>query len=328
MVQIPIIRHDHFIPNPQHPEILIRVREVSPSEAPKKSQALLFVHGAVIPSVLFDVPVPGYSWQEYFASHGYHTYALDMRGYGRSSKPKEMDKSMGESRFLCGHEEVLSDIFSIVNEITTRLQIDHVSLCGLSWGGLLSCKFTNLHAHLVKSLILLGPVYSIRNPAWSIFMDPENPTRVNPNIGGYRYLGEDALFFMWDSEIPHKDKSLWQDPRVREAILTEMLNADFDWAEKNAMKAFRSPNGVIKDIESVYNSNPLFDPSFIECPTLVLRGDHDKASLKEDMDNLFEKIGAPVKQYTTFGHMSHYALVEKRSKELMAAAHEFLKTHG
>lgn len=319
------MRHDHFIPNHQHVDMHIRVREVSPVGDVKKPHAIVFVHGAVIPSVLFDIQVPGYSWQEYFAGHGYHTYALDMRGYGRSNKPKEMDLHMGESQFLSGHEDGLSDIFSVVSDIVSRLQVEDVTLCGLSWGGLLSCKFTNLYPHLVKSLILLGPVYAVRNPAWAFFMDAENPNQLNPTLGGYRYLTEDGLFFMWDSEIPHKDKSVWQDPRVRQAISTEIFHADREWAEKNNLKAFRSPNGVVKDIESVYNLKPLYDPAHIECPTIILRGDHDKASLKEDMDNLFEKIAAPKKHYLTIGNMSHYGLVEKRSLELMVAAREFLK---
>lgn len=276
-------------------------------------------------SVLFDVPVPGASWQEYFAGQGYHTFSLDMRGYGRSTRPKSMDLPARESPFICTHQEALQDISDVVEYITSRLQVEQITLCGLSWGGVLSCKFTNLHPHLVKSLILLGPVYSIQNPSWALFMDPNNPMQLNPNLGGYRHLGEDAIFYMWDAEMPMENKSLWRDPRVRDAIYHELLHADQIWAEKNNLKAFRVPNGVLIDIEDVYNKRPLYDPKKIECPTIIIRGDCDRASLKEDMDHLFEVLAAHKKYYVTIGGMTHYGLAEKRAPEMMAAAREFLK---
>jgi pimeloyl-ACP methyl ester carboxylesterase len=239
-----------------------------------------------------------------------------------------MENPLGESKFLCGHTDALSDILTVVEEIQRRLNVSTVNLCGLSWGGLLSSKFTNLYPQLVENLILLGPVYAVQNPAWSLFMDPKNPNTLHPGIGGYRYLGEDSLFLMWDSEIPHGDKSLWQDPLVKEAIITELLQADEEWSSKHNMRSFRSPTGVIKDIEEVYNKRPLFDPKLIECPTLIVRGDYDKASLKEDTDELFKQLGAQRKYYITLGNMTHYALAERRCGEVMACVRNFLSDEG
>lgn len=332
MTSFPIHRHDHFIPYGEHFEHFIRVREVSPDRphqeehGHRRHKAILFVHGAVMTSVLFDLPVEGYSWQEYFAKKGYVTYALDLRGYGRSTKPAAMELPRASSQPLVTHKEALEDIALVVEDMCHTLSIEQVTLCGLSWGGVLSSMFTEQQPHRVEKLLLLGPVYAVRNPAWTFFMDPEHPETLHPALGGYRYLTEDALFFMWDSEIPPEKKLHFQNEHVRAAILKEMLQGDHAWAEKNDLVAFRTPNGILKDLEKIYNHCPLYDPSAIHCPTLIMRGDHDKASLKEDMDILFEKLAAEKKYYITLGNMSHYALAERRSVEVMRLAKEFLET--
>ena len=114
MTQFQATRHDHFIPSSSSEGPLLRVREVSPVPTRDKGDVIIFIHGAVMHSILFDIPVPGASWQEYFAGQGYHTFSLDMRGYGRSTRPKTMDLPAKECPFTCTHEEALEDIFDVV----------------------------------------------------------------------------------------------------------------------------------------------------------------------------------------------------------------------
>ena len=52
---------------------------------------LLFVHGATQPAeATFDLPLEGMSWMDYIARHGWDVYLVDVRGYGRSTRPAEM----------------------------------------------------------------------------------------------------------------------------------------------------------------------------------------------------------------------------------------------
>ena len=52
----------------------------------------LFIHGAGTPGeVSFDVPYQDYSWMAYLAHAGFDVFAMDMTGYGRSTRPAAMN---------------------------------------------------------------------------------------------------------------------------------------------------------------------------------------------------------------------------------------------
>src|SRR5919206_4368785 len=56
-------------------------------------RTLLFVHGATYPAeTAFDLPLGGKSWMDFIAGRGFDVYLMDLRGYGRSTRPKEMDQ--------------------------------------------------------------------------------------------------------------------------------------------------------------------------------------------------------------------------------------------
>ena len=63
---------------------------------------MLFVHGSTYPAHTgFDVPLGGQSWMEFIASRGYDVYCLDVRGYGRSTRPPAMTSRRRTIRRSC-----------------------------------------------------------------------------------------------------------------------------------------------------------------------------------------------------------------------------------
>src|ERR1700730_12877092 len=55
-------------------------------------RVVLFVHGAGTPAeVSFDVPYQDYSWMAYLARSGFDVFSMDATGYGRSTRPAEMN---------------------------------------------------------------------------------------------------------------------------------------------------------------------------------------------------------------------------------------------
>jgi pimeloyl-ACP methyl ester carboxylesterase len=78
---------------PSEPGIDIFVRNKRPADlaAFTPERTVLFVHGSTYPAHTgFDIPLGGQSWMESIASRGYDVYCLDIRGYGRSTRPKAM----------------------------------------------------------------------------------------------------------------------------------------------------------------------------------------------------------------------------------------------
>jgi alpha-beta hydrolase superfamily lysophospholipase len=80
---------------PADPGISLYVRNKHPEGVTKfpDEKILLFVHGATYPAeTSFDLQLNGLSWMDYIAQHGYDVYLVDVRGYGKSTRPPEMDK--------------------------------------------------------------------------------------------------------------------------------------------------------------------------------------------------------------------------------------------
>src|SRR5262245_59189394 len=86
-----LITEDMLVPS--EPGVDIYVRNKRPADlarfAPERT--VLMVHGSTYPAHTgFDAPLGGQSWMEFIAARNYDVYCLDVRGYGRSTRPKQM----------------------------------------------------------------------------------------------------------------------------------------------------------------------------------------------------------------------------------------------
>ena len=115
------------------PGIEIYVRNKRPADLARFSRdnVVLFVHGATYPAdTSFDLKLDGLSWMEYIASRGYDVWLLDLRGYGKSTRPAEMaDKPEANSPIVTGQTAV-KDIGTAVDFILQRRNIPRLNLLG------------------------------------------------------------------------------------------------------------------------------------------------------------------------------------------------------
>src|SRR5215203_6010120 len=92
---------DHFVPHVSteranegsRVSLFVRERRGDPL-----GPAVLLVHGrsaAAVPS--FDLEYRDYSWMVYLADAGFDVFAVDLQGYGSSSKPTVMDEPCNTS---------------------------------------------------------------------------------------------------------------------------------------------------------------------------------------------------------------------------------------
>ena len=92
--QTRIVSEEFMVPA-KDPGLELYVRNKRPEGMTtfRAEKTVVYVHGATYPSeTAFDLQLGGQSWMDYIANRGFDVYLLDLRGYGRSSRPKEMSE--------------------------------------------------------------------------------------------------------------------------------------------------------------------------------------------------------------------------------------------
>lgn len=285
---------------------------------------VLLLHGATLPSLIFDLPVfEGQSMLLYLAVQGLAAYTLDYRGYGLSSKPAAMDDPGMAGAPLITHRDAAVDVRDVLKFIEQQHSGKPVVLCGFSWGSSIAGYIAST-TNVATRLLLLGPVYSYRNPQWLELADPNHPRRLNPRIKSYRITSRERWCGLWDRELA-ANSLIERDPRVFEALLEHLENSDRVWAiESGNQGCIRIPTGVLVDALRVYNQDPIYDAAQITCPTLVLRGDQDTASVSIDADGLFNTLTCP-KQCIDIAHATHYGILERGAGRFFEAMVAFIQ---
>ena len=116
-------------------EIYVRNKRPASMTVFRPERTVLFVHGATYPAhAAFDLKLDGQSWMDYIAARGYDVYLLDIRGYGKSTRPKEMAEDAKNNPPVVRGETAVKDIGAVVDFILARRNIARLNLLGWSWG--------------------------------------------------------------------------------------------------------------------------------------------------------------------------------------------------
>jgi pimeloyl-ACP methyl ester carboxylesterase len=103
----PKLATEEFMVPSKDPGIQLYVRNKHPEGIANFSpeRTVLFVHGATYPAeTSFDLPLGGASWMDQIARRGFDVYLVDLPGYGKSSRPPEMDQPPEANGPLVGLE--------------------------------------------------------------------------------------------------------------------------------------------------------------------------------------------------------------------------------
>jgi len=110
-------------------DIFVRNKRPASMTAFRPERTVLFVHGATYPAhTTFDMRLDGQSWMDYIAARGYDVYFLDIRGYGKSTRPKEMSEDAQKNPPIVRGEIAVKDIGSVVDFIL-RAATSRASTC-------------------------------------------------------------------------------------------------------------------------------------------------------------------------------------------------------
>jgi pimeloyl-ACP methyl ester carboxylesterase len=316
-----VARHDFTVVS--EPGISLFVREVK-SQDQESNRPILLLHGARVPGVAsFDLPVPGGSLAADLTQQGFTVYIMDVRGYGGSTRPKEMEEPAEKNPPLVRSDLALRDIDSVVDWIRKRTNAKP-ALFGWATGGFWAGYYAGLHSDSIRAVIMLNTLYggSDKHPMLgrgTDLEDPKHPGHLNPSVTAYRWNTAESLFGVWDKSIPESDKTIARDPKVAQAYQEAALASD-PASTSHQPPAFRSPNGCLEDSFYVATGRKLWDASFIRVPAMVIASERDFWSRPEDRTTLADElVHAPKVKVLVIPGATHFVHLERpeRGRELL-----------
>ena len=181
-------------------EIFVRNKRPANMTSFRAERTVVYVHGATYPaSTAFDLKLDGLSWMEYIAARGYDVYLLDLRGYGKSTRPKEMSEDAAKNAPIVRGDTAVKDIGTVVDFVLARRNIPRVNLIGWSWGTTLMSTYTTQNNSKVERLVLYAPAWIRTTP--SLVQTGPGPTPA------YRMVARDAALGRWMTGVPEDKKA-------------------------------------------------------------------------------------------------------------------------
>jgi pimeloyl-ACP methyl ester carboxylesterase len=305
---------------PSDPGIQVYVRNKYPAGMKQFSpeKTVIFVHGATYPAeTAFDLQLDGMSWMDYIAQRGYDVYLLDVRGYGGSTRPPQMNQPASDNPPFAGTEEAMRDVDAVVEFVKQRRGISKTNLLAWSWGTTIMQWYTSLNSHKVEKLVLYAPVW-IRQTA-SLVQTGPGPTPA------YRSVNMAQAKARWLTGVPDDKKATLIPPGWFEAWAAATIGTDPVGAAQNP-PVLRAPNGVVADGLRYWGKGVIpWKPEDIKVPVLLIKAEWDQDTPAYMAQNLFPKLtGAPYKRYVELGEGTHTIIMEKNRMNLFREVQLFL----
>jgi len=298
-------------------ELYVRNKRPADMHSFRAERTVLFVHGATYPSeIAFDLKLDGISWMEYIAARGYDVYLLDLRGYGRSTRPKEMAEPPEANPPIVRGATALQDISAAVDFIRRRRNIPRLDLIGWSWGATLMAAYTADHGDRVERLVLYAPIWTEQVSESALALMP-GPGRID----AYRTITRAQARELWYVGVPEDQKAAlipagWFEAWADATWATDPEGAKYD------PPVIRAPNGVIADFTEF---RPYYDPAKITVPTLLVSAQWDREAPPAMAQTLFRLLtNAPGKRYAELAAGTHMIVLEKNRLRLFEAVQAFL----
>ena len=256
------------------------------------------------------------SWLDYHAFSGFDAYFVDIRGYGRSTKPPEMDEPADKNPPVARTDVALRDLAVAVDFILKRRNVQHLDLIGSAWGSALAASYAVQHPEHVNRLVFQSPIWL-----------PDTPVIQVPwSLPAYRVVTREEARQRWFDGVPEAKKA--------DLIYCGWFDrwADRIWATDpeggtHNPPIVRVPNGALFDDQVYWSAGKaLYNPAGIVAPVLLVRGEWDRVSTKHMTRNLFELlVNARSKRRVVIPEATHMLMVEKNRLKLYGEVERFLE---
>jgi pimeloyl-ACP methyl ester carboxylesterase len=301
-------------------ELFLRNKRPESLAAFSPSRSLLFVHGGTYPAhTAFDLPLLGVSWMDYIAGRGFDVWSLDLRGYGRSTRPPAMAEPPEANPPLVRGEVALADIGTAAAFIRQRRSLPRIVHMGWSWGTATMARFAADNPSLVERLVLYAPIWLRDGPS------PAAAGAAGP-LGAYRSVTQAEARERWLRGVPDRARASLIPPGWFEHWAGVTWATDPEGARRNP-PALRAPNGVLLDSREYWQAGqPWYDPARVQAPTLLVVGEWDRDTPPAMASALFPLLTAsPGKRLVVLGEGTHTMLMERNRGALFQAVQIFLE---
>jgi pimeloyl-ACP methyl ester carboxylesterase len=257
------------------------------TSAPEKAGTILFVHGSSMASQpTFDLQVPGMtdsSAMDWFAARGFDTWSVDMEGYGRSDKHRNITANISDGA---------DDLSAASDYILKTRNTGPLLVYGISSGALRAAAFAERHPERVKRLALDAFV-------WTGEGSPTLEER-RKKLPQFRAMSRRPIDRAFVRSIFERDHPGTGADNVIEAFADAILSLD------DSM-----PTGTYVDMCSRL---PLIDPAKVTVPTIIMRGQYDGIAGMDDLIEFFKRLPNPDKQFAVMPGIAHASLQQKNYK--------------
>jgi pimeloyl-ACP methyl ester carboxylesterase len=281
--------------------------------APERT--LLYVHGTTqAASATFDLRLDGVSWMEFIARHGFDVYLLDLRGYGRSTRPPEMRAPAEAHAPIVTTDVALSDFASAAEFIRRRRGIDRLDVMGWSWGTVIAAAYAAQNPDKVERLVLFAPVW-LRDP----------PAAPQAPLGAWQSWTVEQAQANLQTGAPEEKRAHLMPRAWFEIWKAAALATDPEGARHNP-PVVRTPNGAPFDSRRYWQAGkPYYDPGRIAAPTLILHGEWDGLLPASMAQAIYARLReARRKRFVQIGAGTHLLLLERNRMQLFREAQLFL----
>jgi pimeloyl-ACP methyl ester carboxylesterase len=313
-----IVMEEFMVPaNDAGIRLYVRNKHVQGKKKFSGDKILLFVHGATYPAeATFDLRLNGQSWMDYIARRGYDVYLVDVRGYGKSTRPPEMEQPAEQSAPIVRTETAVRDVGAAADFVRERRGVAKINLMGWSWGTSIMGWYTAQNNAKVAKLVLYAPAW-LRQGA--------SLTDSGGTLGAYRQVSMASAKERWLKGVAEDKRAELIPAGWFEAWAEATLASDPAAAKKNP-PVLRAPNGVVQDGREYWGAGkPLYDPAEIRVPTFLAHAEWDQDLPSYMLHAYFARLSnAPYKRYVEIGEGTHTVIMEKNRMQLFQAVQQFL----
>jgi pimeloyl-ACP methyl ester carboxylesterase len=279
---------------------------------------IVMVHGATYSSgSLYDVALGGFSFMDYLASQGFDVFTVDVRGYGKSTRPQFMEVDPNLNPPLIGSDIGVREFGSAVDFVLRHRALSKVNVFAMSWGGTVTGAYTARNPDKVLKLAVLAPQWLSEKPI---------PLDMGGDLAAYRLVPVMNTLPRWLGTAPeHARGSIipegWFEHWAKATL------SDDPWSEEKQPGKLRATNGPIQDIRDYWRAGkPYYNPSDITVPVLLLHGEWD-VDVPIDLAVAYfqELTAAPNRLWIEIGEATHMALLEKNRMRAFRAISDFLQ---